>query len=51
VGTGLLLWGAMAAAGLAGRLLARPQVQVWLDRITATTFLGFGLRLATETRP
>lgn len=38
-------------AGVVGRLLARRQVQVWLDRITATAFLGFGLRLATETRP
>ncbi len=44
-----LLLGALA--GAAGRILSRRKVQVWLDRITATAFLGFGLRLATDSRP
>jgi threonine/homoserine/homoserine lactone efflux protein len=32
------------------KLLARPKVQAWLDRITALVFVGFGLRLANEAR-
>lgn len=35
-------------AGAAGEVLARRQVQVWLDRVTAAVFLGFGLRLAAD---
>jgi threonine/homoserine/homoserine lactone efflux protein len=30
-------------------VLARRQVRVWLDRVTAAVFLGFGLRLAADT--
>jgi threonine/homoserine/homoserine lactone efflux protein len=37
-------------AGVAGRALARRRVRAWLHRATATVFLGFGLRLAAETR-
>ncbi len=48
-----VLWyfvlGRLAAA--AGQILERPRVRVWLDRITATVFVGFGLRVATETGP
>ena len=43
-----LLLGALA--GTAAHLLARRRVRVWLDRITAAVFLGFGLRLAAETQ-
>lgn len=32
-----------------GAVLARRQVRVWLDRVTAAVFLGFGLRLAADT--
>lgn len=44
-----LLLGRLASA--AARVLARQRVRVWLDRLTAGVFLGFGLRLATEGRP
>jgi len=43
-----LLLGGLASA--ARHLLARRRVQMWLDRITAAVFLGFGLRLTAETR-
>jgi len=43
------LLGRLASA--AGPVLARRRVRVWLDRVTAAVFLGFGLRLAAETRP
>ena len=43
-----LLLGQLAAG--AGQLLSRQRVRVWLDRFTATLFLGFGLRLATDAR-
>jgi len=43
----LLLGGAVA--GGAAAVLARRQVRVWLDRVTAAVFLGFGLRLAADT--
>jgi len=43
----LLLGGAVA--GGAGAVLARRRVRVWLDRVTAAVFLGFGLRLAAGT--
>lgn len=46
-----VLWylrlGRLAAA--AGRMLDRRRVQVWLDRVTAAVFVGFGVRVATET--
>lgn len=38
-------------AGTAGRLLARHRVRAWLDRLMATVFIGFAVRLAAETRP
>jgi threonine/homoserine/homoserine lactone efflux protein len=38
-------------AGSAGRLSSRRRVQVWMDRVTATAFVGFGLRLASDVRP
>lgn len=37
-------------AGTAGRALARRRVRAWLDRLTATVFIGFAVRLATDTR-
>ncbi len=43
-----LLLGGVVAGG-AGAVLARRQVRVWLDRVTAAVFLGFGLRLAADT--
>ncbi len=43
-----LLLGRVAA--VAGGLLDRRRVRVWLDRVTAAVFLGFGLRLAAEIR-
>jgi len=41
-----LLLGRLAHA--ARRTLARPRVRRWLDRLTAVVFLGFGLRVVTE---
>jgi len=41
-----LLLGRLARA--ARRTLARPRVRRWLDRLTAVVFLGFGLRVVTE---
>ena len=41
-----LLLGRLARA--AGRTLARPRVRGWLDRLSALVFLGFGVRVATE---
>jgi threonine/homoserine/homoserine lactone efflux protein len=41
-----LLLGRLARA--AARTLARPRVRGWLDRVAAVVFLGFGLRVATE---
>lgn len=35
-------------AGAASRVLARRHVRVWFDRIAATAFVGFGIRLAAE---
>jgi threonine/homoserine/homoserine lactone efflux protein len=35
-------------AGAASHVLARRRVRVWLDRVTAAVFLGFGVRLAVE---
>jgi len=37
-------------AGSAGRMLSRRRLRVWLDRVTATVFVGFGVRLASEVR-
>jgi len=37
-------------AGGATSVLARQQTRVWMDRITGTVFIGFGLRLAAEAR-
>lgn len=34
----------------AGSVLRRPNVRVWLDRVTGTVLVGLGLRLATERR-
>ncbi len=42
-----LLLGALA--GRAGQVLARPTVRLWMDRVTAAVFLGFGARLVVET--
>ncbi|HEY3010721.1 MAG TPA: LysE family translocator [Micromonosporaceae bacterium] len=36
------------AVGRAAGLLARPAVRRWLDRLTATVFIGFGVKLAVE---
>lgn len=41
-----LMLGWLAAS--AGRVLARRRVRVWLDRVTAAAFVGFGLRVATD---
>jgi threonine/homoserine/homoserine lactone efflux protein len=35
--------------GAAGRILSLRRVRVWLDRVTATLFMTFGLRLVAET--
>lgn len=43
-----LILGRLAVAF--GPSLARRRVQIWLDRITACAFLGFGMRLANEAR-
>ncbi len=43
-----LLLGALA--GTASHVPARRRVRVWLDRVTAAVFLGFGLRLVAETQ-
>jgi len=32
------------------RWLRRPTVQRWLERVTGIVLIGFGLRLATESR-
>lgn len=34
----------------ARRLLLRERVRVWLDRITATVFIGLGIKLAADAR-
>jgi LysE type translocator len=36
------------AVGRAAGLLARPAVRRWLDRLTATVFIGFGVKLASR---
>lgn len=41
-----LLVGRLASGAI--RVLARPRVRAWLDRITASVFIGFGLRMAAE---
>jgi len=41
-----LLLGRLAVR--AARVLARPRVHAWLDRITASVFIGFGVRIAAE---
>jgi threonine/homoserine/homoserine lactone efflux protein len=42
-----LLLGRLAAR--ARQMLARQRVRAWFDRITASVFVGFGVRLAAET--
>ena len=37
-------------AGSASRVLSQRRFRVWLDRVTATVFVGFGVRLASEIR-
>lgn len=46
-----VLWYLMlgALAGRASHVLARHRVRVWMDRVTAAVFIGFGARLAVET--
>jgi threonine/homoserine/homoserine lactone efflux protein len=46
------LWLALVAwlADRGMRWLRRPPVQRWLERITGVVLIGFGLRLATESR-
>ena len=46
------LWLAVVAwlADRGVRWLRRPTVQRWLERITGIVLIGFGLRLATESR-
>ena len=46
------LWLAVVAwlAGRGVRWLRRPGVQRWIERVTGLVLIGFGLRLATESR-
>jgi threonine/homoserine/homoserine lactone efflux protein len=46
------LWLALVAwlADRGMRWLRRPAVQRWLERVTGIVLIGFGLRLATESR-
>lgn len=46
-----VLWYLMlgALAGRASHVLARHRVRVWMDRVTAADFLGFGARLGADT--
>jgi threonine/homoserine/homoserine lactone efflux protein len=46
------LWLAVVAwlAGRGVRWLRRPTVQRWIERVTGIVLIGFGLRLATESR-
>ncbi len=46
------LWLALVAwlADRGTRWLRRPSVQRWMERVTGVVLLGFGLRLATESR-
>ncbi len=37
-------------SGRGVRWLRRPAVQRWIERITGIVLIGFGLRLATESR-
>jgi threonine/homoserine/homoserine lactone efflux protein len=45
-----LLWFALIVLAVrrAARLLARPAVKGWLDRLTGLVFIGLGARLAAE---
>jgi threonine/homoserine/homoserine lactone efflux protein len=47
-GLGLTVVAWLADRGV--RWLRRPMVQRWLERITGIVLIGFGLRLATESR-
>ncbi len=46
------LWLAVVAwlADRGVRWLRRPAVQRWIERVTGIVLIGFGLRLATESR-
>jgi threonine/homoserine/homoserine lactone efflux protein len=44
------LTGYAFAVARAGDFLRRSRVRAWLDRITGTVLIAFGVRLATETR-
>ena len=46
------LWLAVVAwlADRGARWLRRPDVQRWIERVTGIVIIGFGLRLATESR-
>jgi threonine/homoserine/homoserine lactone efflux protein len=46
------LWLAVVAwlADRGVRWLRRPGVQRWMERVTGVVLIGFGLRLATESR-
>jgi len=46
---GLLWFGLLVfVVARAARVLARPAVRRWLDRVTAVVFVAFGVRLAVE---
>ena len=46
-----VLWYLMlgALAGRASHVLAKHRVRVWMDRVTAAVFIGFGARLVADT--
>jgi threonine/homoserine/homoserine lactone efflux protein len=46
-------WYVVVVSAVSGvrRLLTRPTVKVWLDRLTSCVLIGLGVRLATLARP
>jgi threonine/homoserine/homoserine lactone efflux protein len=45
-----LAWfsGLVAVVGLAGRALRRPTVKAWIERVTGSALIGFGIRLGAS---
>jgi len=43
--------GLVGLVGLASRVLRRPRVKVWTERITGGALVAFGVRLAAASRP
>ncbi len=47
-----LAWfsGLIILVDLVGTALRRPRVKLWMDRVTGSALIGFGVRLAVQSK-